>query len=421
MIVNYSFDVTRIEYLFIPDSDDKIMDNGLEGNRTVFYNLPKNTKMDELHNDHLALTAIQISLPFISKELIINWPISKNFEKIANTLLSKIKIVCSDYCIEYIPNGLSRPVLAYSGGADSTATLAVMPQNTIPIFLLRAKSKVNSLYNPAAALKSCHELSNIGYEVIIVESNFEFLRNPIGFPTDLAVGSPAILLAGPLKLSSIAFGTILESTYGIGGKLFREYTDSSHFRLWNGLFNAAGLIYSLPVAGISEVGTSKILLKTPYGDFSQSCIRGEWLKPCLRCWKCFRKSLLDSQLLEISFNDSILPLSSEVMKRLTIDLPMKHENVLRYSLNGNNYDDMILNNLDKFINFEEEDYSYLGRWFSRSSSLIDENYKIYTSERIKEILGMMSSVDEQKIFNWTNYHDEDRIKRLNTFISSIQE
>ena len=145
------------------------------------------------------------------------------------------------------------------------------------------------------------------------------------------------------------------------------------------------------------------------------------MKPCYRCWKCFRKSLLDSRLLGTHFNESIFPLSNEVKKRLLNDLPIKHENVLRYSINGTNYDNELLNKLNKFINFESEDYSYFERWFSKSSYLIDENYKLYTYERLQHILGIMSSSDEGKVYNWSNYHDINRIKRLKKFTSSIQE
>ena len=73
----------------------------------------------------------------------------------------------------------------------------------------------------------------------------EYLRNPIGFPTDLSVASPAILLADERNFSSIAFGTILESAYGTGEK-FRNYIDSSHYRLWKPLFESVNRPGILP-------------------------------------------------------------------------------------------------------------------------------------------------------------------------------
>ena len=57
------------------------------------------------------------------------------------------------------------------------------------------------------------------------------------------------------------------------------------------LLKSVGIELSLPVSGISEVGTSIIVNSGPLGQFSQSCIRGEWGKPCKRCWKCCRKAV----------------------------------------------------------------------------------------------------------------------------------
>ena len=45
----------------------------------------------------------------------------------------------------------------------------------------------------------------------IIESNLEFIRKPVGFPTDLANSIPAILLSEFLGFDSIGFGTVLES------------------------------------------------------------------------------------------------------------------------------------------------------------------------------------------------------------------
>ena len=52
----------------------------------------------------------------------------------------------------------------------------------------------------------------------IIESDLEYVRDPVGFPVDVANSVPAILMADYLKLDSIAFGTIMEASYGVGHK-----------------------------------------------------------------------------------------------------------------------------------------------------------------------------------------------------------
>ena len=43
-------------------------------------------------------------------------------------------------------------------------------------------------------------------------------------------------------------------------------------------------------------GTAIIGSKAPGGILQQSCIRGKLFHPCYRCWKCFRKELLNYAL-----------------------------------------------------------------------------------------------------------------------------
>ena len=70
-------------------------------------------------------------------------------------------------------------------------------------------------------------------------------------------------------------------------------------------FQRCRIPLNLVVAGISEVGTSKINARHPFGSISQSCIRGEEEDP-KNCWKCFRKILLDKIIREEEIEDSLL-------------------------------------------------------------------------------------------------------------------
>jgi hypothetical protein len=122
-------------------------------------------------------------------------------------------------------------MLAFSGGVDSTAALSVMPKNTVSIFMDRPL-KGKSLYNPQAAHLAVESLKEIGYVSESVQCDLEYVRHPVGFPTDLSNGVPALLLADYFNASSIAFGTVLESAYGIGHERYRDYPIGAHYTFY---------------------------------------------------------------------------------------------------------------------------------------------------------------------------------------------
>ena len=310
------------------EKKDRTRSPNFGSHRQFMYKISDESKFPEVHPDRLALVALLNALPFVGETLHIGWEVSARFLE-ATKIISRINVNTMEGNIDPIARPSSgRHALSFSGGADSTAALAVMPHSTEPVFMLRSESKSRTLYDSQAAIESCRQLSKLGYRVHIIESDFEYLRQPIGFPTDLSVATPAILIAESRGFESIAFGTILESSFGTSGKSFRNYSDSSHYRLWSRMFESVGLGYSLPVAGISEVGSSIICRNHPIGRVHQSCIRGKWEEPCNKCWKCFRKNTLMSALNDEEITHSCVEMirkSKEVKLRLTKDKPIKHE------------------------------------------------------------------------------------------------
>ncbi len=376
----------------------------------------------KIHPDRLALVAILNTLPFCEERLHIGWPISEELIE-ATKVISRISITSEEGHIQPIKRGQSgRHALSFSGGADSMAALGVMPKTTESVFMLRKKGQTRSLYDSHAALESCRQLRNLGFTVHIVESDFEYLRNPIGFPTDLSVASPAILLADERNFCSIAFGTILESAYGTSGERFRDYVDSSHYRLWKPLFESVGLGYSLPVAGVSEVGSAKMCLELPVGRFHQSCIRGKWGEPCNKCWKCFRKNILISALEGDEIPEhSILSVkkSKEIRKHLLENRPIKHEGVLAYSLERASGGGEIFNKLRKLVRVGSINTDWMENWYPQSICLIDSGYSEYTSKKLRETLGEMTERQTSDLCGWSNQSDEDREVRLTEFSSLL--
>ena len=381
------------------------------GSKSAVFQVP-NDFQGMVHPDLVALTSILCCHPFVGSELHLPLPVSRDFLTEARKVITRYSLVgkIDENISRRVPPRNSRPGLAFSGGVDSTAALSVMPSTTVPVFLKRPKKR-GSLYDYSAALESCDLLSQMGFDVQIIISDLEYLRDPVGFPTDLAHAGPAILLSDYLGLDSLSFGTVLESAYGIGHDSFRNYPKMSHWRFFGTLFSAAGIPICLPVSGISEVGTSMIVESSPVGHVAQSCIRGSWGSPCWNCWKCFRKGLLGSSqgVNDIEkINLSGMLNSNEVKKKLT-QIPISHENVISYALERLD----LSNNQELTELFEilrnNTPLDFLERWYSPSILLIPDKWRKSIRSKILRILPSMSNDEEKIVEQWSLMEVEQNV------------
>jgi len=387
-----------------PEADDILKPNEKVslGARVVEVHLPWQLDPESIHPDHLALSIMMITHPFVGKVLTLPKPVSKRFSDFHSSKSTRYTIGPVDEELEpWSPSENSRPGLAFSGGVDSTAALALMPPTTAPIFMDRPLSK-KSLYDKDAVHHSCLEVEQLGYDMQVILCDLEYVRSPVGFPVDVANSVPAVLMAEYLNLDCIGFGTIMESTYGTGHRRYRDYPNGNHYTLWGGLFKAAGLPFILPVAGISEVGTSMIVNKAPLGLVSQSCMRGTWKKPCLNCWKCFRKQLLDNAILENQLTPSYLDdiFNNKEACRFLDRVPIKHENILTWSTNRLTSSHPLFTLLKNRVQGNEYALDWLGKWYSPSIELMPEKYRASVAEKISRYLPTMDSEDEQKLTSW---------------------
>ena len=393
-----------VKFSFEMDEEEKKRDFG----RVSFGSSVVTVRLDGLdsstiHPDLLALSSILMCHPFVGKELNYPNPVSERFEETVNSMVSRYQFKPkSGKSVEPRSTGSNyRMGLAFSGGVDSTAALSLLPADSVPVFMLRP-SKGKSLYDPSAALESCKLLEEVGYDVRVVECDVEFIREPVGFPTDLSHAIPSILLADEICIDSLAFGTVMESAFGIGHEKFRDYWNGSHWKFYSTLLGSVSIDLCLPVSGVSEVGTAIIVNSTPLGDLSQSCIRGKWKKPCKRCWKCCRKGLLGSALGLVSLNSEDLELmfSSEDVRNKLSSVPISHENVIEYALQRIDED---LHPIFPFLRKRIErgsDLEFLECWFEPSSDFIPEKYRGDICEKIKNLLRTMDERDEGDVRKW---------------------
>ena len=236
----------------------------------------------------------------------------------------------------------------------------------------------------------------------MVKTDLEYVRNPVGYPVDVATAIPALLLSDYIGLDSIAFGTVMESAYRIGHLTFMDYAERTHFKRWGTLFNAVHLPMNQVVAGISEVGTSIITMKSPYRKFAQSCIRGHAQKPCLNCMKCFRKVLLEKKIANQKMEDTFLAklfLFKEVGSGIT-QFPIKHENVIAYITSQYEGKLPLMLLLRRKVRGDILHVAWMEKWYSPSLQLLPKPYRHYVQNKISQYLEVMTPSDEQNARSW---------------------
>ena len=367
--------------------------------------LPRKFNAKTVHPDHLALISILVAHPFVGTCLNLPFKVSEGFAQATSGFTTyKVKYAGTDG-LQYKSPADAVPGLSFSGGADSTACLLLMPKSTVSVFMDRPIRKKTSMYNKTASLATIKHAKKQGFEMHSIHCDVEYTRQPLGFPTDLVPSIPLIAIAQQRGIDSIAFGTVMESAYRIGHKQARDYANSHHFRLWGRLFAAAGLPLYLPVAGVSEVGTSKIVRESTFSHYTRSCIRGKWPNACENCWKCFRKNMVEEKFNNGMVSEEFLRLGLQI-KEAKLKLqkwPVSHENVLAWALQGNRGE--ISQILSQRFEGSERDLSYLECFYPPSIDLIPSQYQERTLNELRRHLTEMDesffrTVTEHKMGPW---------------------
>lgn len=203
-------------------------------------------------------------------------------------------------------------LLSYSGGADSTAALMLLPSK--PIMILKPHNQDYMKFQDKTLAEK------LGPE-FIVNTDFELIRKkvfnkPEGFNIGIGYISVLIPLLHALKADTISLGVVWDDVAFSYTKELK-YVPNHYGRIdfiKNVLLNY-GIKLSFPTAGISEVITSNIAEKS--GLNYSSCHYTD-KKHCGKCYKCLRK--LGFQGKKINFND---PQIKNMMYRIINKKPLK--------------------------------------------------------------------------------------------------
>lgn len=380
------------------EGEEPVEGRRINMDRTVMeIRIPKPFDARQIHKDHLALITVLSVHPFVSKRLKIGWEVSQEF--------AKSLIDSCNYAVEFSStNGTAystksgRPNLAFSGGVDSTAALLLMSKETVCVWLDRPGLGKRTIYNKTAAKHTMQAAKHLGYEVYEIYCDAEHLRSPVGFPVDLSSGIAAIAMSSLTNGDSIAYGMIIESAYRTGHTKYRDYPHSAHYNTWERCFSSAGIPLFLPVGGVSEVGTSNIVLNSDFNGDARSCIRGDWPDNCDNCWKCFRKTLVDYRILGKSLTNDEMKKWIQVreVKYKISSWPISHENVLAWALKNPILDTPISTKLLKRLEGSQRDLELLSKWYPPSIDLIPEHYR---AEFLLNIRSLLENMTEEEIEN----------------------
>ena len=408
MEVRIELEQARIVVSLSASKEERSSIYGEKMAESLEFSIASNGPIDlrSVHNDHLALIVLLAAHPFAIGRLPVPLHVSKQFEE-ATRIFSRYKPeFLSSSGKPYTAKSNGKPGLAFSGGMDSTDAHALMPDKTIPVFLDRPHRANTTLYNKSAAKATLAFLEAKGIPNIAISTDVEYIRNPVGFPTDLATGIPVLALASHFQFDSVGFGTVMESAYRIGHEKSRNYIEAPHYKVWAPLFAAAGLPLFLPVAGVSEIGTSTIVHRSPYRGMARSCIRGDWPKTCNNCWKCFRKKLIEHGINQTEFNDNQFLdslQSKEVVKKLSAEF-ISHENVLGWALNKIERGPKLEVLFNRLV---ASTYSleHLNAFFPPAIDLVPPKYKLHVLEKLRTYLPEMEEGDQKRMLeqDFTDY------------------
>jgi hypothetical protein len=362
--------------------------------------MPPGWDADRTHPDLLAVAAFLAVRPFVGERLLFPVGISAPLAEVMRVAAGPIDPALAP---RPLPPG-GTPALAYSGGVDSTAALALLPPAAEPVHLLRVvppalvwagragrvlsprRPRFQSRFRSEAGLHAVEAVSRLGRAAHVVPTDLEFLRRPFGFPVDIANAVPALLMADLRHYDSIAFGTIMESAYSIGRTRFADYARRDHFRQYGALLDAVGMPLHQLTAGLSEVGTVRLVSASAYGAIAQSCNRGRPGEPCLNCYKCFRKTLLAAAVagtgIDVPLADRLLaiPEAQAQMRKPW----MKHENVLAYATRHYRGDHQLLRLLRRRVRGDSLRVRWMERWYPPAAELLPAHRR---AEAVASILG----------------------------------
>ena len=283
-----------------------------------------------------------------------------------------------------------RPGLAFSGGVDSAAAMALMPEETVLVY--NERTGLQGKLDHTNAFRFFEELERrTGRRVYRIKSNHEKIRSSqgksVGFSTDYACAVQLILLADYFGLDSIGTGMPLENSYLFHGHRYREFSESWFWKHYRPMFESVGLPLYQPVAGCSEIINMGIVRDTGWEGWAQSCLRSAKAgSVCGQCWKCFRKN----SMLGLPFS-----MSNEIITFLGKE-PIKQAASTLYSIQRGGISSVGKDIRAEFPQIQpllEIDFTFLEHHYPPALQLVPDKYQDFTTTRLQGYVRKMTSLE----------------------------
>lgn len=376
---------------------------------TVRFTMPEGWSYPDLHPDLEAVAVLLALRPFIGSALQLPRPISAGLADVLHDAFSiTVDHVDDTLPIRRIDGG--RVGLCFSGGVDSSAALLALPDATVCFFLDRSPppgGAAQGLYRPEAARHACERVESLGWAMVTVASDLEYVRKPVGFPvfdrsSVESSGVPVVLCAGSMQLDAISWGTIAGVAYGTGFGGFIDHAAVTEHERWRRVFAAVGLPVLNPIAGVSEIASSRMVMGSALDGFAQSCVRGRIGEPCRNCWKCVRKTLIASALTgdwpAPEEMDRLL-LVRDVRRQLHLT-PFPLSDVLSYALSRYPTSSDLVDVLRTRLACNGADLTYLEHWYAPVSAVWPAAYVEGLERSLDSSVGRMSALEESCFRRW---------------------
>lgn len=413
MIINYKCENGRLFVKFTPEDDDPNAEDLLNTTFKTNYkvkmdakqfeiHLPSDWTIESVHPDVFALAIIAAIYPFIGSSIQLPRGVSRSFHNMVKRVTNiNVLSVNENLSARKAPSD-AVPALTYSGGIDSTAAAILMPKTTHLFYFDRLipKKGVKTLLNQEAAYYACDSMAALGRSVHKIKTDMQYLRKPVGFNSYLADAVPALLLADYYGFDSVGHGQTLEIGYQIGHLGYKDCKETEVGDPWFRLLTAVDLTYTLPTIGLSEVTTTRIVNNSSYSEFAQACSRGKTKEPCMNCFKCFRKSLLEKVIMNRQINDSYLDNLFDIkdaQKVLHAPPPIYFSSILAYitaHYNGNHQEMLALK---KKTLGDTLSVDWMNKWYSKSQEFLAPKYRSQIKQEIFKYVETMNAQDIQNM------------------------
>jgi hypothetical protein len=315
VILNFANGVLHFKFNFEQSDRESY---GINGKIVTSYKrecvtyLPQGCTPQTTHPDLLALSILLCIFPFIGTRLKLNFKVSEEFAaEVEQQLKIRVEPSCSTISKRTVPATFAKGKagLAFSMGIDSTAALLLMPKTTACVFsdrifdprIREQYNKDNIYYGIKKIMTMCEN------PFYAIRTNYEDLRWSIGFTIDIGAGIPTILLADYLGLESVGYGYSLHDIKQVSNDAVKYICCGDHhdfaFDAWSNVFKAAGIYLNFITAGLSEIATCKIVMKSPYFKLISPCMRGKLHEQCLKCPKCLKKLMVKYAMEYQNLND----------------------------------------------------------------------------------------------------------------------